>query len=108
MGLPGSDHWLMGVEYQLNIYSPLSWKRATDLIITHWLYMVVINCSGLTVWQPTMFMMAKRLKKEGHKSILICHNLFDHDAHQFQKFLSSRMFVLLTVTLYTQPSTKRS
>lgn len=76
-----------GVKYLLDIYNPLTWRRAADQIAQNGCDLVVLDWWTL-IWQPGFAYMARRLRRQGIKTAFLCHNLFDHDARGPKRKLS--------------------
>ncbi len=82
--LDPSGQKLDTVAYLIDIYSPLSLKKATDLIIRAGCQAAVLNWWTL-IWQPGMVYIMRRLQRHGVKTILLCHNIYDHDASMIKR-----------------------
>lgn len=75
---PGSEPLLEpGVWYELDVYNPLTWRRAADRIVQNGCDLAVLDWWTL-FWQPGFAYMARRLRKGGIKTVYLCHNLADH------------------------------
>lgn len=68
-----------GVDFSLNIYSPLSWRRTAKSIARQKPDLVII-CWWTLIWQPAFAYMARYLRARGIKTYFLCHNLYDHSA----------------------------
>jgi len=66
-----------GVKYIIDVYNPLSWRKATQEIIDGG-YDVAILTWWTLFWQPGFTYMLRRLKRHGIKTVYFCHNLFNH------------------------------
>jgi len=75
------------VRYALDIYNPLTWRKAADTIIRQGCDLVVLDWWTL-IWQPGFAYIARRLRRHGIKTAFLCHNLFDHDAHGLKRKVS--------------------
>jgi glycosyltransferase involved in cell wall biosynthesis len=88
---PGMEGFRMpAVNYKLNIYSPLSWRKAANTIINSGCEVAILTWWTL-IWQPGLAYMARRLRRHGVKVIFLCHNLFDHDAKGLKRKLSENL-----------------
>jgi glycosyltransferase involved in cell wall biosynthesis len=66
-----------GVDYLIDVYNPLTLRKATNKIIKQGADLVIIDWWTL-FWWPGISYMARRLRKHGIKTMFLCHNLFNH------------------------------
>lgn len=75
------------VSYVIDIYNPLSWRRAAKEVADNGCELAVFDWWTI-VWQPGFAYMARYLRRRGVKTAYLCHNLFDHDTKGMQLALS--------------------
>ena len=56
-----------GVDYRLDIYNPLSWRKAADQVIASDSQLVLLNWWTL-IWQPATAYMARRMRRSSHQA----------------------------------------
>jgi glycosyltransferase involved in cell wall biosynthesis len=66
-----------GINYTIDVYNPLSWRRTAEQIIASGCQVAILDWWTL-FWQPGFTYVARRLKRKGVKVIFLCHNLFNH------------------------------
>lgn len=74
-----SSERLSNVDYLIDVYSPISLRKASNKVIESKPDLVILNWWTF-FWQPGMAYISRRLRKRGIKTVFLCHNLFDHDA----------------------------
>lgn len=84
------DQTLEGVSYLLDIYNPLSWRKAADKIANEGCEIAVMTWWTI-VWQPGFAYIARRLRRRGVKVVFLCHNLFDHGAKGAKRKISETL-----------------
>lgn len=77
-----------GVEYLIDAYNPLSWRRAADMIVRNECSLVILDWWTL-FWQPGFVYIVRRLRKKGVKTVYLCHNIKDHKTGGFMGFIDS-------------------
>lgn len=84
---PDGPQQVPGVRYELDVYNPFTWRRAADRIAKNGCDVAILDWWTL-FWQPGFAYIARRLRRRGVKTVFLCHNLFDHDAHGLKRRLS--------------------
>lgn len=74
-------------EYILDFLSPFSWLKAVR-VIKHKNPEIVIIAWWTFVWQPTLAFISWILQRSGIKTILLCHNVVDHESSRLKKLIS--------------------
>lgn len=64
----------------LDSINPLSWRRAAALVQTDRSDLAVLN-HWMPFFAPAMGTLARRLRKEGVKTVLVVHNALPHERH---------------------------
>lgn len=79
-----------GVGYTLDSLNPLTWiATAREIVATNALALVI---QWWTVfWWPAFFLIAHHVRRKGMPVILLCHNMVDHEASGWKRFLSGLM-----------------
>lgn len=80
-----------GVEYLIDVYNPLTLRRATNKIIHQGCELVIMDWWTL-FWWPGLAYMARRLRKKGIKTAFLCHNLFNHKTGGFMGLVDKLMY----------------
>lgn len=68
---------IQGVRYIIDVYNPLSWRKAANEIAKEGCEVAVLDWWTL-FWQPGFAYIARRLRKKGVKTVFLCHNLVNH------------------------------
>ncbi len=84
---PDAPSKITGVHYDIDVYNPLSWRRAASDIAKQQCDLVILDWWTI-FWQPGFAYIAHRLRKKGIKTAFLCHNLFDHDAKGIKRRMS--------------------
>lgn len=81
-------HREQNTEYLIDSLNPLTWlatarkiaNEQPDLVVFHW---------WTIFWAPCFFVMMSVIRRRGIRIAMICHNLVDHDASAWKRFVSS-------------------
>lgn len=80
-----------GVQYVIDVYNPLSWRKAADEIIKSGCDVAILTWWTL-FWQPGFTYILRRLKKHNVKTVYFCHNLFNHKTGGIMGMVDKVMF----------------
>lgn len=79
-----------GVAYTLDSLNPFSWVATARGIVDTDALAAVIQW-WTVFWWPAFFLIARHLRRERMPVILLCHNMVDHEAAGWKRFLSKLM-----------------